>query len=257
MLKRLVLAVCVLALAGASGCRTRNRYSYVMPPASKPSPSADYSRPALMAPAPTLAVSTSNSASAARPAAKPSPVLQAPASAEKKDSAATSVTSLSTVYRLKAGDPIVVYLRGIPGVPGGEQQNEDIIDENGSINMPYVGAIQAGGKTSTELEQAVQKAYIDQQIYKYVTVNVVVPARSYYVRGEIRQPGRFQLLARVTVVQAIAAAGGFTEFANPSKVEILRGNQRIRVDVSELEKHPERDKELESGDVIIVQRSFF
>jgi polysaccharide biosynthesis/export protein VpsN len=260
MLKRLIPTVCVLALLGSAGCSTRNRYNYVVPPASKPAPSADNSRPALMAPAPTLSVSTSKPAVAVKPAAKqkfrwfwePAPVT-----AVKKDSAATSTMSLSTVYRLKAGDPVVIYLRGIPGAAGGEQQIEDVIDENGSINLPYVGAIQAGGKTSTELEQTIQKTYIDQQIYRYLTVNVVVPARSYYVRGEIRQPGRFPLLSRVTIVQAIAAAGGFTEFASPTKVEILRGNQRIRINVSEFEKFPERDKELESGDVIIVQRSFF
>ena len=151
----------------------------------------------------------------------------------------------------------MVYLRGIPGVPGGEQQIEDVIDENGAITLPYVGNILAGGKTGTEIEQLIQKTYIDQQIYKYISVNVMVPSRSYYVRGEVKQPGRFPLLSRVTVIQAVAAAGGFTEFANPSKVEILRGSQRIRVDVAEVEKHPERDTEIESGDVIIVQRSFF
>ena len=257
MLKRLILTICMLALLGPAGCRTRNRYSYVMPPPAKPAPAVDYSRPALMAPAPILSVSTSSPASGIKPAANPAPVPQSPAPVVRRDSAATSTMSSSTAYHLKAGDPVVVYLRGIPGVPGGEQSIEDIVDENGAINMPYVGAIQAGGKTSTELEQTVQKAYIDQQIYRYITVNVVVPSRSYYVRGEIRQPGRFPLLSRVTIVQAIAAAGGFTDFANPSRVEILRGNQRIRVDVAEFEKHPERDKELESGDVIIVQRSFF
>lgn len=260
MLKRLILTGCVLALLGSAGCRTRYRYSYVIPPSLKPAPTVNYSRPALIAPAPTLSVSTSSPVAVAKPMVKSAPVLQAsaaPVTAARKDSAATSTLSLSTAYRLKAGDPIMIYLRGIPGAVGGEQQIEDIIDENGAINMPYVGAIQAGGRTSTELEQTVQKAYIDQQIYRYITVNVVIPSRSYYVRGEIKQPGRFALLARVTVVQAIAAAGGFTEFANPSKVEILRGNQRIRVDVSEFEKHPEHDKELESGDVIIVQRSFF
>jgi polysaccharide export outer membrane protein len=213
----------------------------------------------LIASAPLLSVSPTGTAAVAKPAAKPAPALQTPASVPpaKKESAATSITSSSSAYRLKTGDPVIIYLRGIPGVPGGEQQLEDIIDENGSINMPYVGAIEAGGKTSTGLEQIVQKAYIDQQIYKSVTVNVVIPSRSYYVRGEIKQPGRFLLMSRVTVVQAIAAAGGFTEFANHSKVEILRGNQRIRVDVDEIERHPDRDRELESGDVIIVQRSFF
>ena len=258
MLKLFFLTACALAVLGSAGCSTRSRYSYGMPP-PKPAPSVDYSRPALIAPAPTLSVSTASPAAAAKPVAKPAPALQAPAPvmAAKNDSAATSTMSSSTAYRLKAGDPIVVYLRGIPGVAGGEQQMEDIIDENGAINLPYVGAIQAGGKTSTELEQTIQKTYIDHQIYRYITVNVVVPSRSYYVRGEIRQPGRFPLLSRVTVIQAIAAAGGFTEFANPSKVEILRGNQRIRINAAEFEKYPERDKEIESGDVIIVQRSFF
>ncbi len=258
MLKRLVVAVCVLALLGSAGCRTRNRAGYVMPPPAKPAPAA--ARPSLIAPAPILSVSTSSVTPVAKPAAKPAPAVAAKApvvTPPRQESAATATMSSSTAYRLKAGDPVIIYLRGIGGIAGAEQQIEDVVDENGSVNLPYVGAIQAGGKTSTELEHTVQRAYIDQQIYKYITVNVVVPSRSYYVRGEIRSPGRFPLMSRVTVVQAIAAAGGFTEFANHSKVEILRGTQRIRVDVAELEKYPERDRELESGDVIIVQRSFF
>jgi polysaccharide biosynthesis/export protein VpsN len=258
MRKSFFLAACLLAALGSTGCGTRNRYNFAMPP-PKEVHASNRSRPALMVPASTYSVSNASPAAAAKPVAKPAPVPHAPTqvTAAMKDSPATSTVSSSKAYRLKAGDPIVVYLRGIPGVPGGEQSMEDIIDENGAINLPYVGAIQAGGKTSTELEQTIQKAYVDQQIYKYITVNVVVPSRSYYVRGEIRQPGRFPLLSRVTVIQAIAAAGGFTEFANPSKVEILRGNQRIRVDAAEFEKYPERDKEIESGDVIIVHRSFF
>jgi polysaccharide biosynthesis/export protein VpsN len=254
MLKCFFLMACSLAVLGSAGCSTRNRYSYAMPP-PREGHSVNRSRPALTKPAPTLSVSTAGPAAAA----KPTPALKAPAPvmAARKDSIATATLSSSTVYRLKAGDPIVVYLRGIPGVADGEQQMEDIIDENGTINLPYVGAIQAGGKTSTELEQTIQKTYIDQQIYRYITVNVVVPSRVYYVRGEIKQPGRFPLQSRVTVIQAIAAAGGFTEFANSSKVEILRSNQRIRIDAAEFEKHPERDIEIESGDVIIVQRSFF
>jgi protein involved in polysaccharide export with SLBB domain len=258
MFKNVLLAACAVVVLGSAGCSLRDRHSYVMPPPKQAAP-ADYSRPALMAPAPILPISTNSPAAAVRPVAKPAPALPVPApvAAARKDSAATATMSSSTAYHLKAGDPVVIYLRGIPGVPGGEQQIEDIIDENGAMSMPYLGTIQAGGKTSTELEQTIQKTYIDQQIYKYITVNVVVPSRSYYVRGEIRQPGRFQLLSRVTVNQAIAAAGGFTEFANPSKVEILRGSQRMRVDAAEFAKHPDRDKELESGDVIIVHRSFF
>jgi polysaccharide export outer membrane protein len=160
-------------------------------------------------------------------------------------------------YHLKPGDSIVVFLRGIPGVPGGEQQLDDVIDENGEITLPYINTVQAGGKTTTQVEQTIRKAYLDQQIYKYITVNVVVPSRSFYVRGEVRGPGRFPLTSGVTILQAIAAAGGFTEFANPGKVEVVRGSEHFRVDVDELEKHPERDKQLEAGDLIIVGRHLF
>lgn len=251
MWKGFLLTACVLVAFGLTGCGMRHRNDDVMS-LPKPTSSAAYHRPA--SPSPTLSVSNAGSAAAAKSTAIPAPA----SSASRKGAAATaSNLSSSAAYHLKAGDPIVVCLRGIPGVAGGEQQIEDIIDENGVINLSYIGAIQAGGKTSTELEQTIQKAYLDQKIYRYLTVNVMAPSRSYYVRGEIKQPGRFQLLSRVTVVQAIAAAGGFTEFANPSKVEILRGNQRIRINAAEFEKHPERDKEIESGDVIIVQRSFF
>jgi polysaccharide biosynthesis/export protein VpsN len=182
----------------------------------------------------------------------PTPALQAPA-----PTMALAGGDDTSVYRLKTGDPIVIYLRGIPGVPGGEQVIEDVVDETGAINLPYINAVQAGGRTATEIEHGVRQAYVDQQIYKYLTVNVVVAARSYYVRGEVRQPGRYPLVSGVTIVQAIAAAGGFTEFASPGKVEVLRGKNRFRVDIRELEKYPERDKEIEAGDVIIVQRSFF
>lgn len=208
-------------------------------------PAKTSAKPALSVPPPAA----KSPAAAAVPAARPSPVLSVPAPA------AAGVGS-DVVYRLKPGDPVVVYLRGVPGVPGGEQQIQDIVDENGNITLPYINDVRAGDRTATELEQSVRKAYLDQQIYKYITVNVVVPSQSYYVRGEVRQPGRFALVGEVTLVQAIAAAGGFTEFANPANVEILRGNDRIRVNVREMEIRPERDKPLQAGDVIIVNRSF-
>ncbi|MFH0954137.1 MAG: polysaccharide biosynthesis/export family protein, partial [Verrucomicrobiota bacterium] len=175
---------------------------------------------------------------------------QAPASGTGMPAAKSPLTA----YRLKPGDPLVIYLRGIPGQ---EQQIEDIVDESGVINMPYINVVQAGGRTTTELEQTIRKAYLDQQIYKYITVNVVVPARSYFVKGEVRQPGRFPLVSGMTIVQAIAGAGGFSEFADRGNVEVIRGTRRFRVNVRELEQHPERDRELEAGDVITVQRSFF
>jgi polysaccharide biosynthesis/export protein VpsN len=236
-----------LGLGGLVGCSSD---SGSMAPLYPYPPHTTSAAPARTAPpaAATTAPRPAGSPAAARP-----PVAASAPVARGSSVLGAGVSSGG--YRLKGGDPVVITLRGIPGMQ--EQDIEVQVDENGLINLPYINQIKAGGKTATEVEQSVQTAYIQKQIYKYITVNVVIPARSYYVRGEVRSPGRFPLVSRVTIVQAVAAAGGFTEFANQSKVEILRGSDRIRVNVRDLEQNPERDRELEAGDVIIVYRSVF
>jgi len=166
---------------------------------------------------------------------------------------ATEPGSSSMAYRVKPGDTIFIYLRGIPR----EEKIEDVVDESGYISLPYINRVRAGGRTSSELERTIRNSYLDNRIYKQVTVNVVVPTRGYFVRGEVRNPGRFALLSGVTIVQAIATAGGYSEFANPSKIRVLRGGTSFTVDVEDLEKHPEKDMEVEVGDVILVPRSLF
>ncbi|MBN1269145.1 MAG: polysaccharide export protein [Kiritimatiellae bacterium] len=159
----------------------------------------------------------------------------------------------AAAYVMKQGDAMVIYLRGIPR----EEMIEDIIDDAGMVTLPFLNDVEAAGKTASELERSIRRAYVERAIYKDVSVNVVLPSQSYYVRGEVRVPGRFPLMSGVTVVQAIATAGGYTEFANPRKVNILRGGKVKYVDVRALERHPEKDIPIEAGDVIVVPRSVF
>lgn len=227
----------------------------ILPPAAI-TPPAPAAKPAVT---PRPAAPVSEPPVVVAPAAKPS--LKAPATATSVPALQAAVPQAGSstdamAYRLRAGDPVIIYLRGMTGA-GPEQQYEDVIDENGQITLPYINTVQAGGLTASELERTVRDTYLERQIYKYITVNVVVPSRSYYVRGEVRQPGRYPLSSGVTIVQAIAAAGGFTEFANSSSVDVLRGDKKFRVDVKDFEKHPERDKAVEAGDVIIINRSFW
>ena len=194
----------------------------------------------------------------AKPVAAPASVRTVSAPAQQTrdipaQTPASSTVKKGSIYLLKAGDPLVVYLLGIPD----EQQIEDIIDENGYINLPYIGLMQAAEKTSSGLELDIEKAYSEKQIYKRLSVNVIVPTRSYYVRGEVKAPGRFPLMSGISVVQAIAASGGYTDFADPTKVIVVRGGKKIYVNMRELEKNPEKDMDVEAGDVIIVPRSFF
>jgi len=157
-----------------------------------------------------------------------------------------------TFYRFKSGDPVVIHLRGI--YPK-DEAIEDIIDEDGNVTIPLVGDIPAAGKSTSQLEADITKYYIDGGYYRSITVNVVMPSPFYFIRGEIRSPGRFPVVSGVTILQAIAAAGGYTEFANQSTVQLIRGKTTTAINIRDIERNPDRDIRLESGDVIVVKRS--
>ncbi len=161
---------------------------------------------------------------------------------------ASTAESAAVAYRLRPGDSIVVAVR----TPA-EQLYEMMVDENGMIKLPLIPDIRAAGMTGSELEREIKNAYISHRIYRDVTVNVLVPQRSYFVRGEVRAPGRYPLLGSLTLLQAIAAAGGYTDFANPRRIQILRGGNPLTLDA----RNPEQDIPIETGDVIVVPRSVF
>ena len=163
------------------------------------------------------------------------------------------LATLSTGYRLRVGDSVEVHLRGIR-----ESANYNyVIDDSGYIHLPYIPPIRALGQTASQLQRRIRDTYIEEQIYRRITVNVILPMQHYFVRGEIRQPGRFPLTSGITITQAIAAAGGYTEYANPRRVEIIRGGETIEVNARDKEQNPELDREVKVGDVIIVRRSIF
>lgn len=157
-------------------------------------------------------------------------------------------------YLLQAGDPVVIHLRGI--YPQ-DQEVEDIIDDNGNITLPFLGDIMARGKSTSEVEADIRDRYISGGYYRNITVSVVMPQRTYFIRGEVRAPGRFPVVGGLTMLQAIAAAGGYTEFANTRRVNLIRGGRTIPYNMRDVERNPELDIRLESGDVIVVERSLF
>ena len=147
-----------------------------------------------------------------------------------------------------------MFLRGIPG----GEVIEDIIDETGKITLPYINDVQAAGLSASELEQIIRKTYLDQDIYRNITVNVVVPTRFYFIQGEIRSAGRFQIMSATRVSQAIAAAGGYTEYASGQVLVYRNGKiyKNIR-NARRLDRTPDDDILLEPDDRLEVKRSLW
>ncbi|HHX97306.1 MAG TPA: hypothetical protein GX689_00410, partial [Lentisphaerae bacterium] len=163
-------------------------------------------------------------------------------------------SDVASAYRLKVGDNVQVFLRGIPTADA----IQDIVDEEGMVSLPFINDVSAVGLTTSELEKAIRQTYLDQDIYRNITVNVVVPTRFYYVQGEVRGPGKFQILTSTSVSQAIAAAGGYTEYAS-GKVLIKRNGVIFKTirNARRLDRTPQDDILIEPDDVVEVLRSFW
>jgi len=99
------------------------------------------------------------------------------------------------------------------------------VSPDGTITMPLVGEVKASGKTTSRLKTEIQaklNAYLkDQAAVVTVTVSEVNSYR-FSVSGEVANPGVFSSKSYVTVVEALALAGGFTRFAESGSIGIVR-----------------------------------
>jgi polysaccharide biosynthesis/export protein len=104
---------------------------------------------------------------------------------------------------------------------------------DGKISLPLIGEIQAAGLTPLQLQDNITKdlkTYIDNP---EVTVIVDSPlSHQFNIVGQVARPGSYPLTESMTVLDAIAEAGGFRDFAKKSKVYVLRpvqGGIRVRI----------------------------
>ncbi len=137
-------------------------------------------------------------------------------------------------YRLGPEDVIEVFVWKEP-----ELSTTVTVRPDGRISLPLVNDLDATGKTGNELA-----AEITVRLGKYIVqpvVNVMVKqvnSLKISVLGEVRKPDVYRIKNRVTVLDAIAMAGGFTDLAKPNRVIVIRntpsGPQRIKVDIKRL-----------------------
>jgi polysaccharide export outer membrane protein len=158
-------------------------------------------------------------------------------------------------YRIGPGDmlKIVVWKHDELGA-------QVAVRPDGAVSLPLVGDVRATGRSAIEIAGDVQ-----QRLHRFfqddppVTVQVQ-EVRSYkiYVVGEVNKPGEFAPSQEVTVLMSISLAGGFTRFADPDRIVIVRrdarGERRIPFDYSAVVEHGDLQENiaLELGDTVIV-----
>jgi|ERR1017187_1788763 polysaccharide export outer membrane protein len=156
----------------------------------------------------------------------------------------------TNVARLHIGDTVTITLSGLPEPMAPEEKP---IKEDGSISLPEVGRIQAAGKTAGELEDAIHGLYVPA-IYKHLSVTVKTTGdRVFFVRGEVKSPGRVIYVGQITVTKAITAANDFTDFANRKKILLIRANgQRFKLNADKILNDGAPDPPVYPGDQIEV-----
>jgi protein involved in polysaccharide export with SLBB domain len=157
------------------------------------------------------------------------------------------------VTRFQIGDTVTVVFSGLPtDLPA----HMETIKEDGDITLDFVGKIQAVGKTAGELQNEIHDLYVPK-LFTHLTVTVNTGDRVYYVRGEVKGPGRQLYVGETTVSKAITSAGDFTDFADHSKVWLIHNGKRIRVDCDRVFEGKDPDPAVYPNDQIEVARRWF
>jgi polysaccharide biosynthesis/export protein len=137
-------------------------------------------------------------------------------------------------YKLGPEDVIEVFVWKEPDLSA-----TVVVRPDGKISLPLSNELDASGKTAIQLQQEITKRL--EQYIRQPIVNVMVKqinSLKISVLGEVRKPDVYRIKTRVTVLDAIAMAGGFTDLARPGKIVVLRnspqGQQRIKVNLTKL-----------------------
>lgn len=158
---------------------------------------------------------------------------------------------------LRPGDHVTIELTGTGESTTTPPQSYEI-SADGAIVLPFIGRIQAAGKTAAQLQNDIVEAYVPAW-YKHVNVTVTTPLRFFYVGGQVIKGDRFAYTSPITVTAAIQAAGGFDPYANKRKVRLTRSSNGkvIIIDCKKVLDHPELDPPVYPGDKIDVPRRYW
>jgi len=151
-------------------------------------------------------------------------------------------------YTLNAGDSVRIHVYGEDDL----SFDQLLIGQNGRISYPFLGELTVIGKSASQLQAELTAGLKpDYLVDPRISVSVV-KYRSFFVNGEVRNPGGVDFQPGLTLRKAISLAGGFTERANKKQALVISDN-----DPERKERKVDLDYKVQPGDIITVQDTFF
>lgn len=158
-------------------------------------------------------------------------------------------------YKIAASDTLEITVYGEEGLT----RPDLVVRPDGKISFPLVGDIEVGGMTTVQV-----KELLEGKLHVYIpgavaAVSVkILGSMQYYVVGKVNKPGMYNVLKPLTVLQALALAGGLTAFADEKNIRIVRNQDgkvtNLLFNYKEVRKgkNLEQNIFLERGDTVLV-----
>ena len=171
------------------------------------------------------------------------------------------VARAKTDYRLAPADLISVTI----------YQDKDMdrkvrVNTDGSISLPLIGSVTIGGMTLAEAQSSIEGKLSRYLVSPQVSLFIEdYGNKTIFVMGEVQKPGSYPIPteSRMTLLEAISTAGGFTPIAAQDRARVLRyvngANVTYTVNTKEITQQGQKDKDmvLEPNDIVYVPQSFF
>ncbi|MEK7389811.1 MAG: polysaccharide biosynthesis/export family protein [Elusimicrobiota bacterium] len=203
-------------------------------------------------------------ASSAAQASQLSPEQKQAALAEESAAIAAAMQQVArskTDYKISPADLISITV-----YQDLEMNRKVRVNANGAVSMPLIGAVKIGGMTLIEaqslIESKLAKFLVSPQVSLFIED---YGNKTVFVMGEVQRPGSYPIPteSRLTVLEAISTAGGFTPIAGQDRTRVLRivngASVSFTIEVKAITQQglKEKDMVLEPNDVVYVPQSFF
>ena len=162
--------------------------------------------------------------------------------------APAAIGNFTEGYELEPGNRVRVIVFNEANLSG-----EFLVDPSGNLSMPLIGTVPAGGATAKMLATRVEDVLKRSGYLRDPKVAIeILSYRPFYVLGEVKQPGEFSYTTGMTVLSAVARAGGYDYRAREGEVVLVRVVDGIQHEFRATERTP-----ILPGDVIRVVERYF
>ncbi len=157
-------------------------------------------------------------------------------------------------YRIGVGDILRITTWQEPDLT----INDAMVRSDGKITFPLLDDIVAQGRTTMDLKAVIEKKLTEYVEAPNVTVTLANPvSQKFYILGEVMRTGEYPIIKNLTVMQAFALSGGFTEWASKNKIILIRRGEGKEMNITIsyndiLNGDFSKDIPLQADDTIIV-----